>query len=207
MSDDNHYALKYVSIAKTTDTITNQEVLTSDNIALRFSYSVSYRVSDAEKLLDGFDLSAGALGSQIEEYVHLNSQVLLREQIGKITISELNENRQQLFSSAGKELSKLLAAQGIELIDLSIRDLTFPKAIQQVFAEKLMAEVKAQASLEEARAKVAAARAEKNAAEIISQNPEMKFTMLLKTLEKMAEKGRHSFQIDFDKFSAQADKQ
>ena len=36
---------------------TNQEVLTKDNIALRFSFSVMYKITDGEKMLQNVSLS------------------------------------------------------------------------------------------------------------------------------------------------------
>ena len=38
-------------------TIINQEVLTQDNVALRFSYIIEYRISDSDKYIAHFDHS------------------------------------------------------------------------------------------------------------------------------------------------------
>ena len=43
-------------LAERVSIVTNQEVLTKDNIALRFSYVVWYRVADGQKFLQNFDV-------------------------------------------------------------------------------------------------------------------------------------------------------
>ena len=86
-----------------------------------------------------------------------------------------------------------LRAYGIRLEAILLRDLTFPKHIQQLFAKKLEAKIGAEVKLTDARASVAAARALKNAATLMSDNPNIRYLRLLETLGDMARQGNHTF--------------
>jgi hypothetical protein len=73
--------------------------------------------------------------------------------------------------------------------------MTFPKAIQDLFAKNLEASIRAQADLENARTQVAAARALKNASELMKGDENIKFVQFMETITKIAEKGKHTFVI------------
>jgi len=177
-------------------TISNQEVLTKDNIALRFSYFVEYKIIDGGKFLSRFN-SYGNFGPMMEaeQIVHSLSQVSLRRLIGEIESEKLNEARSQVLSSIPEELQKQLRDYGIEVTRLLLRDLTFPKNIQDLFAKQLESTIRARADLENARTTVAAARALKNASELMRDDDNIRFVQLLETVTRIAEKGKHTFVI------------
>lgn len=76
-----------------------------------------------------------------------------------------------------------------------LKDLTFPKSIQDLFAKHLEAKIRSKSELENARTAVATARALKNASELMKEDDNIKFFQLLETINKIAEKGKHSFMI------------
>ena len=92
-------------------------------------------------------------------------------------------------------LRRELADYGLELVRLMLRDVTFPKTIQDLFARHLEAKIRAKADLENARTTVATARALKNAAELMKDDENIKFFQLLETITKIADKGKHTFVI------------
>lgn len=55
-----------------------------------------------------------------------------------------------------------------------LKELSFPKAIQDLFARQLEAKMRSKAALENARTTVATARALKNAAELVKGDENMK---------------------------------
>ena len=59
-----NYAMASIPTTSTLIDITNQEVLTKDNIALRFSFLVEYRISNPEKFIEKFDI--------LNKYFHLS---------------------------------------------------------------------------------------------------------------------------------------
>ena len=177
-------------------TVTNQEVLTKDNIALRFSYFIEYKIVDGEKFLSRFN-SPGNFGPllEAEQLIHSLSQVSLRTLIGEIESEKLNEARSEALSSVPDELQKQMGEYGLEITRLLLRDVTFPKNIQDLFAKQLESKVRARADLENARTTVAAARALKNASELMRDDDNIRFVQLLETVTKVAEKGKHTFVI------------
>src|SRR5436305_3519974 len=177
-------------------TVTNQEVLTKDNIALRFSYFVEYKIVNGEKFVSRFN-SYGTFGPTVEaeQIIHSLSQVSLRGLIGELESEGLNEARSKILSSIPDDLQKQLSEYGIEVTRLLLRDLTFPKNIQDLFAKQLESKVRARADLENARTTVAAARALKNASELMRDDDNIRFVQLLETVTKVAEKGKHTFVI------------
>jgi regulator of protease activity HflC (stomatin/prohibitin superfamily) len=175
--------------------VTNQEVLTKDNIALRFSYFVRYTVSDTDRFVAKFDVFKGeyALFFDAEQLIHHLSQVELRKAIAQVDSETLNEQRHQLLSTVPEQLQQQLLDYGILLQELTLRDLSFPKAIQDLFSRRLESKIRAQSDLENARTAVASARALKNASELMKGDENIRFLQLLETLTKVAATGKHTF--------------
>lgn len=182
--------------------VTNQEVLTQDNIALRFSYIVEYKIIDPEKFLSKFDILQKQVNpiAEGEQVIHYLSQVILRQAIATVDSQQLNENRQDFLTPLSQTLSQELNEYGITIQRLMVRDITFPKFIQDLFAKQLEAKIRAKTELENARTTVAAARALRNASEIIKGDEDIKFLKFLETITQIAAKGKHTFTIgEFDR--------
>lgn len=177
--------------------IVNQEVLTKDNVALRFSYVVEYRVVDHSKFIKNFDVFTNTFNVffEADQLVHNLSQVSLRRVISEIESEELNEKRNEILPDVPSELQNQLNDYGVEIVRILIRDLTFPKSIQDLFAKQLESKIRAKADLENARTQVAAARALKNASEIMKGDDNIKFFQFMETITKIADKGKHTFVI------------
>jgi regulator of protease activity HflC (stomatin/prohibitin superfamily) len=177
--------------------ITNQEVLTKDNIALRFSFNITYRITDGEKFLSKFalDKPVHSIISEAEGQVYNTIQIIIRNKISGFESETLNEKRVELTECKTEEMEKLVSEFGITLEQVQLRDITFPKSIQDLFARHLEAKIRAKADLENARTAVATARALKNASEIMKDDDNIKFFQMLETITKIAEKGKHTFVI------------
>ena len=175
-------------------TVTNQEVLTQDNIALRFSYFVRYAVTDGDRFIARFDVFREPyfLFTDAEQLIHHLSQVHLREAIAQIDSEALNEQRAQL-SVVPNALQQQLVEYGLDIQELTLRDITFPKPIQDLFSRRLDAKIRAQSDLENARTAVASARALKNASALMQDDENIRFLQLLETLTKVAATGKHTF--------------
>ncbi len=177
--------------------IVNQEVLTKDNIALRFSFFVEYKIGNTDKFLEKTDVFANPYNIffQTEQLIHNLSQVCVRRVISEIESEDLNEKRNDILTEIPVELQTDLNDYGIELVRLLLKDLTFPKTIQDLFAKHLEAKIRAKADLENSRTQVATARALKNASELMKGDENIKFVQMLETITKIAEKGKHTFVI------------
>ena len=185
-------------------TVTNQEVLTSDNIALRFSFNLIYKIVNGNQFLENFALDRPIYSIINDAELRLSNiaQVYLRKKISGYDSESLNEKRGELADFKSEEMEGEASAFGITIEQAQIRDLTFPKSIQNLFAKHLEAKIRAKSELENARTVVATARALKNASDLIKEDENIKFFQILETFTKIAEKGRHTFMIgDFDQFT------
>lgn len=180
-------------------TVLNQEVLTKDNIALRFSFNIQYRIIDGEKFLGQVNLgyTSAAMFSEIEHRLSNLAQVIVRSKISEIDSEFLNEKRNELANLKNEEMEKQANELGITIEQATIKDLTFPKMVQDAFLTQLESRIRSKADLENARTAVASARALKNAAEIMKDDDNIKFHQLLETITKIASKGKHTFNISF----------
>jgi regulator of protease activity HflC (stomatin/prohibitin superfamily) len=178
-------------------TVTNQEVLTKDNVALRFSFYVIYKITDGQTFLNKFalDKSVSAIIQEAEQRLYNIVQLYIRNRIAELDSEMLNEKRNELTDFKTEEMVKEALEFGITVEQAQLRDLTFPKSIQDLFAKHLEAKIRAKSELENARTAVATARALKNASELMKDDDNIKFFQIIETITKIAEKGKHTFMI------------
>ncbi len=178
-------------------TISNQEVLTKDNVALRFSFNILYKIVDGEKLLTQFalDKHISYIIAEAEQRICSAVQIAIRNIIIELNSDDLNEKRSALTNIQYEDMNKQLEIIGVVLAQVQLKDITFPKFIQDLFAKQLEAKIRAKADLENARTTVATARALKNASEIMKGDDNIKFFQWMETITKIAAKGKHSFMI------------
>lgn len=178
-------------------TVTNQEVLTKDNVALRFSFNVIYKINDGQKFLGKFalDRQIYAIIQEAEQRLYNIVQLYIRNRIAEMDSETLNEKRNELTEFKTEEMEKEVSEFGITIEQAQLRDLTFPKSIQDLFAKHLEAKIRAKSELENARTAVATARTLKNASELMKDDENIKFFQIIETITKIADKGKHTFMI------------
>ncbi|MCB1323986.1 MAG: slipin family protein [Spirochaetales bacterium] len=175
--------------------ITNQEVLSKDNVAFRFSFLLDYIVEDGRALLEALHAPGGPdyVLPVAEEYIKNLTQIAIRDRMAEIESDLLNENRESLCNQAAALTNPALQSKGVRITAVRLRDLSFPKQVQDLFSKHLEARIRAKTDLESARSQVATARALKNAAELMKDDDNMRFLRLLETLERIASRGAHTF--------------
>lgn len=178
-------------------TVTNQEVLTKDNIALRFSFTILYKITDGQKFLSRFPLDRPvfSLVQEAEARLHSIIQFYIRNKIAAFDSETLNEKRSELADLKTADMEREGTEFGITVEQVQLRDLTFPKSIQDLFAKHLEAKIRSKSELENARTAVATARALKNASELMKDDENIKFFQIIETITKIADKGKHTFMI------------
>jgi regulator of protease activity HflC (stomatin/prohibitin superfamily) len=183
--------------AKRLINVINQEVLTRDNIALRFSYVILYKIEDGLKFLNQFELDKAVHYLLAEGESRLNTivQVHVRNKIASYDSEMLNELRVELTDLKNEEMERQAAELGISIDTAQVRDITFPKTIQDLFSRQLEAKIRAKADLENARTAVATARALKNASDLMKDDDNIRFFQLMETITKISQKGKHTFMI------------
>ena len=174
--------------------VVNQEVLTADNIALRFSFYLLYKLDNAKLFTDNFGVEEGHF-SVAEQQIAAAAQVLLRQKISTFTSEKLNECRNDITDFKEEAFCTEVAAWGLKIMKAQLIDITFPKSVQDLFSRVLESKIRATSELENARTAVATARALKNASELMKGDENIKFFQYMETITKIADKGRHTFVI------------
>jgi regulator of protease activity HflC (stomatin/prohibitin superfamily) len=156
-------------------TIPGQEVLSADNISLRVSLAVSYRVADPHLAVNRV--------VNYQEAIYLLVQLNLRDLVGALPIEELLSKRaeigRRLFENSREKASQV----GVELLSADIKDVMFPGELKTIFAQVVNARNEGLAALERARGESAALRNLANAAKLLENNPELRQLRFLQVLE------------------------
>ena len=174
--------------------VVNQEVLTADNIALRFSFYLLYKLDNAKLFTDNFGVEESHF-SVAEQQIAAAAQVLLRQKISAFTSEKLNECRNDITDFKEEAFCTEVAAWGLKIMKAQLIDITFPKSVQDLFSRVLESKIRATSELENARTAVATARALKNASELMKGDENIKFFQYMETITKIADKGKHTFFI------------
>ena len=157
-------------------TLPGQEVLSSDGVTLKVSVAAKFEIADVHVAVNKIQDFYSAL------YVEIQSS--LRQLIGGATIEDLLAQRND-FSAKLKEMTEQkIEAMGLRLLDVALKDIMFPGALKQIFAQVVKARQEGLAALERARGETAALRNLANAARLIEKNPSL---MQLRTLQALAE--------------------
>jgi regulator of protease activity HflC (stomatin/prohibitin superfamily) len=138
-------------------------------ISLKISSTLSYRVLDGNVFLQNFfpeyDTTQATYKGQ--NYLREVTQVFLREYIATIDSKDLVESPSVLADIDVTKLNAELEKLGLKIEKLALRDIVFPKKIQDLYAKKLEAKIRSEAELENARTVVSTTRALKNASKML----------------------------------------
>ena len=157
--------------------VQGQELLSADQVALKVSAMVTYRIVEALKLHRTMEYPEAGLYSDV--------QLALRQ----VVASQGAEDFLAKKSGFAEELKAILAERfttaGLKLERADIRDVMLPADLKRAFTEALKSKQEANASLEKARAETAALRTLANAAKIMRENPELLSLRYLQTLQEV----------------------
>lgn len=93
----------------------------------------------------------------------------------EIGSEQLNEKRAEIEDLRSEAIDAELGSIGVAIEMAGLRDVTFPKNIQDLFARQLESKIRARSDLENARTAAATARAFKNAAELMQGDGNVRF--------------------------------
>ena len=156
--------------------VPGQEVLSADGVAVKASIVATFQVKDPERAVLGSDNYHVAIHSEL--------QLALRAIASGLPIDDLLRRRvelpEQLKAIAGPRLEPV----GVELLDASLRDLTFPGELKKIFTQVVKARQEGLAALEKARGETAALRNLANAAALVERSPSL---MQLRALQVLGQ--------------------
>lgn len=157
-------------------TISGQEVLSLDNVGVKVSLAVRYRVSDPYLAINKVE--------NYQEALYLLLQIHLRDIVGMFNVEELLAKRGEIGKLLFERSTSEAATLGIELLSAGIKDLMFPGELRSIFNQVINAKNEGLAALERARGESAALRCLANGAHVFDNNPNLLQLRLLQTLEK-----------------------
>ena len=156
--------------------VAGQEVLSSDGVTLKVSIAANYEITDP--------ITAINKNQDYQQALYLELQMALREIIGKKTIDEVTEGREDISKLLLETSLKKADNLGLKLTSVNIKDIMFPGTLKQLFAQVVNARKEGQAALEKARGESAALRNLLNAAKMLDDNPSLLQLRLIQAINQ-----------------------
>jgi regulator of protease activity HflC (stomatin/prohibitin superfamily) len=146
------YEVTLVDIRKRDLTIKNQEILTSDKVAIRVSILVQFAVTDPTAAVHSV--------ASYEDRLYSDVQLAARRALAGMTLEEILTNRHRLSEEILRDVKEAAAGYGVAIARADVKDLVFPGNLQEIMNRVLAAERNSQAQLVEARTKAEVQRIE-----------------------------------------------
>jgi regulator of protease activity HflC (stomatin/prohibitin superfamily) len=144
-------------------TVEGQEILTADGVAAKVSMVARYEVGDAA--------AAVTRDVSYSRTLYLLLQLGLRDAITRRTLDEALAARGDLGAEIRDACGGRLAAIGVELLEVDVRDVMLPGELKRAFTSVITARKEGEAGLERVRSETAALRALANAGRLLDDNP------------------------------------
>ena len=133
-------------------TLKNQEILTSDKVAVRVSILVQFAVIDPTAAIHTV--------ANYEDRLYSDVQLAARRALAAMTLEEILTNRTRLSEEILRDVQGAAAGYGVKIDRADVKDLVFPGNLQEIMNRVLAAERMSQAQLVEARTKAEVQRIE-----------------------------------------------
>lgn len=160
--------------------VAGQELLTRDKVSLRVNLAASYRVVDP--------VAARTQVAKYAEHVYRELQYGLRRVVALRTLDELLGDKLALDSELHEGVRQRVAAYGIEVQSVGIKDVILPGEMREILNGVVQAEKLAQANVIRRREESNATRSLLNTAKLIDESPTLMRLKELEALEKVTEK-------------------
>jgi regulator of protease activity HflC (stomatin/prohibitin superfamily) len=160
--------------------VAGQDILTRDKVGLRLNLSATWRYTDVLKAFTQLAKPA--------EHLYRELQFGLRAAVGTRTLDELLENKTVIDEVVTAHVRTKLAAYGIELDGVGVKDIVLPGEMKTILAQVVEAEKAAEANVIRRREETAATRSLLNTAKVMEGNPVALRMKELETLERVAER-------------------
>ncbi|MCM1055956.1 MAG: slipin family protein [Bacteroides sp.] len=159
--------------------VTGQEILTADKVALRLNFTMFYKVTDARRVAD--------VAVSLNDYLYSLCQLTLREYVSKYNTDEILENRDKISDEVIAALRDKTARSYIDISSAGIKDIILPGEISDIMNSVLAAEKRAQANVVTRREEVASTRSLLNTAKLMDENATLRKLKELEYIERICE--------------------
>ncbi len=157
--------------------VPSQDVISRDNVSVRVNAVVYFRVIDPERAI-----------IQVEDYFEATSQLAqttLRSVLGKHELDEMLSERDKLNKDIQEILDAETDAWGIKVANVEIKHVDLNESMVRAIARQAEAERERRAKVINAEGEFQAAQKLRDAAEILSQQPQALQLRYLQTLMDM----------------------
>ncbi len=143
--------------------IEGQEILTADGVAAKVSLVARYVIGDP--------VAAITQDADFRRTAYLVLQLGIRQAVNRRTLDENLASRAELGPEVRELVAARLAAIGVELLEVEVRDVMLPGELKRAYASVITARKEGEAALERARGETAALRGLANAGRTLADNP------------------------------------
>ncbi|MGB7630499.1 MAG: slipin family protein [Candidatus Deferrimicrobium sp.] len=155
-----------------------QDVITRDNVTIKVSAVLYFRVIDPNRAIVG-----------VENYLYATSQLsqtTLRSVCGQAELDELLASREKINMHLQEILDKDTEPWGVKVAKVEIKNIDLPQEMQRAIAKQAEAERERRAKVIGAEGEFQAAQKLSDAAKIIGENPIALQLRYLQTLREVA---------------------
>ena len=158
--------------------VPSQDVISKDNVSVRVSAVVYFRIIDPEKAI-----------IQVEDYYEATSQLAqttLRSVLGQHDLDEMLSERERLNRSIQKILDASTDAWGIKVATVEIKHIDLDESMIRAIARQAEAERERRAKVINAEGELQASAKLQEAASVLSKQPQAMQLRYLQTLGTIA---------------------
>jgi len=168
--------MRKIDLRTVTLDVPPQEVITRDNVSIKVSAVVYFRVMEPEKAF-----------LQVEDYYYATSQLAqttLRSVCGQAELDEILAEREKLNVKLQEILDADTEPWGVKVSKVEIKEIDLPEEMKRAMAKQAEAERERRAKIISAEGELQAAQKLLEAAKIMASNP---ITLQLRYLQTLTE--------------------
>lgn len=174
-----HRQITIVDVRRASAQISNQKLLTRDQITVGLNIVADYEVVDVS-------LATHSV-TDFRAQLHEDVQLAARGAVGELSVDELLEGRDALNARLLENVRANAEAYGVRVLLVAIKDVVLAAKVRDMLMKEAEARRTAQAMLIGAREEVAALRALSNAAQLAAEQPHLLRLRELETVRAFAQ--------------------
>src|SRR5450631_1048859 len=155
-----------------------QDVITRDNVTVKVSAVVYFRVIEPQKAI-----------VEVEDYLYATSQLsqtTLRSVLGQVDLDELLANREKINKELQEILDRHTGPWGVKVANVEVKNIDLPQEMQRAIAKQAEAERERRAKIIHAEGELQASEKLAQAAQVLATEPMSLQLRFLQTLTEIS---------------------
>src|SRR5438094_3420697 len=173
-----------VELRTVTMNVPPQDVITRDNVSIKVSAVLYFRVIDPNRAI-----------TEVQNYLFATSQlaqVTLRSTCGQALLDELLAERDKINTRIQEILDSQTEPWGIKVVLVELKDIDLPQDMQRAMAKQAEAEREKRAKVIHAEGEFQASEKLADAAQVIAKQPTAMHLRFLQSLVQVAAENNHT---------------